>query len=540
MALPESGPIERGLRFARADIAAFSRASGDRNPLHIDPDFARRSAFGECVVPGALVAIAMLGVLASEELARIRLIRATFTGVVLPDAALTASARRHPDRPGDWEIRLSGRGRGLVRLIARDTGGPLPAVRADAASGEPRPMRTEPADVAIAALPDEHLLVGEYRADTAELRELARAAGAPTLHSGLLEGLAWASYVVGMELPGRHGLFSAVTLSAEDLDASSRDHAARQVIRVADRDERTGRLELEGALLAQSGARRSRIVIECFALGSTAPPDGAALGIDVPPGPLRGAVAVIGGSRGFGATLALALLARGYAVHVVHSRDVVSAAELRSAAGQFAPRLTFHRADAGNPEALTRVASEIRAASGTLCGLVLNAAPPPIPIGVTADSALELATYVAESVRLVAVPLGAMLGDLDGDTGWVLVSSSPAVVAPPREWPHYAAAKGAIEGIAHWLGVAAPGLRTVVLRPPKMVTDLTKTPGGRLGATPVETVARWVAEQLSDSAPARGVSLLEPDAAELQRGSAAGRCVEPASAAGGRTPRPSA
>jgi NAD(P)-dependent dehydrogenase (short-subunit alcohol dehydrogenase family)/acyl dehydratase len=522
VALPETWSIERGLRFARADLAAFSRASGDRNPLHIDPDFARRSAFGDCVAPGALVAIAMLGLLGSEELARIRFIRATFTGAVLPDAALTASARRHADRQGDWEIRLSGRGRGLVRVIARRAGEPLPAVHADAAFA-PRPMRTQPADVAIAALPDEHLLVGDYRAEVAELRELARAVGALELHPALLEGLAWASYVVGMELPGRHGLFAAVTLSAEDPDPSSGDHAERQLLRVVDRDQRTGRLELEGMLLAQSGAPLSRAVIECFALGSTATPDGAALGIDAPPGPVRGAVVVIGGSRGFGGALALALLARGYAVHVVHSRDRVSAGELRNAAGHFAPRLTVHRADAGNPEALTRVAGEIRAVSGSLCGLVLNAAPPPIPIGVTADSALELAAYVAESVRLVAVPLGAMLDDVDRDTGWILLSSSPAVVAPPRDWPHYAAAKGAVEGLAHWLGVAAPRLRTVVLRPPKMVTDLTKTPGGRLGATSVETVATWVAEQLSASAPAPGVSLLEPDPAELAHESAAGR-----------------
>ena len=523
MALPETRPIERGLRFARADLAAFSRASGDRNPLHIDPDFARRSAFGECVAPGALVAIAMLGLLAPEELARIRFIRATFTGAVLPDAGLTASARRHADRPGDWEIRLSGRGRGLVRLIARDAGELLPAVQADAAVGEPHPMRTEPAEVAIAALLDAHLLVGEYRADISELRELARAAGALELHPALLEGLAWASYVVGMELPGRHGLFAAVALSVEDPGASSSDHSTRQVVRVADRDERTGRLQLEGGLLAESGARRSRALIECFALGSTATPDGGALGIDAPPGPVRGAVAVIGGSRGFGGALALALLARGYAVHAVHSRDGVSAAELRSAAGHFAPRLTLHRADAGNPEALTRVADEIRAVSGTLCGLVLNAAPPPIPIGVTADSALELAAYVAESVRLVAVPLGSMLGDLDGDTGWVLLSSSPAFVSPPREWPHYAAAKGAVEGLAHWLAVASPRLRTVVLRPPKMLTDLTKTPGGRLDAVPVETVARWVAEQLSASTLAPGMSLLEPSPAELRRESSGRR-----------------
>lgn len=37
------------------DIAAFARLSGDDDPVHTDPDFAARTAFGRCIAHGAHV-----------------------------------------------------------------------------------------------------------------------------------------------------------------------------------------------------------------------------------------------------------------------------------------------------------------------------------------------------------------------------------------------------------------------------------------------------------------------------------------------------
>ena len=37
------------------DIVAFARISGDDDPVHTDPDFARRTAFGRCIAHGAHV-----------------------------------------------------------------------------------------------------------------------------------------------------------------------------------------------------------------------------------------------------------------------------------------------------------------------------------------------------------------------------------------------------------------------------------------------------------------------------------------------------
>jgi 3-hydroxybutyryl-CoA dehydratase len=43
-------------RFTESDIKKYSEISGDKNPLHIDESFAKRSMFGERIVHGMLVA----------------------------------------------------------------------------------------------------------------------------------------------------------------------------------------------------------------------------------------------------------------------------------------------------------------------------------------------------------------------------------------------------------------------------------------------------------------------------------------------------
>jgi acyl dehydratase len=49
------------IRFSQEDLSLFSAASGDRNPLHLRPEYAARTSYGQRVVFGALGAVACLG-----------------------------------------------------------------------------------------------------------------------------------------------------------------------------------------------------------------------------------------------------------------------------------------------------------------------------------------------------------------------------------------------------------------------------------------------------------------------------------------------
>jgi NAD(P)-dependent dehydrogenase (short-subunit alcohol dehydrogenase family)/acyl dehydratase len=505
-------PVERELRFTTADLELFAAASGDRNPLHLDPEFAAATAFGAPIVHGALIAIAMLGALPDEALARMRSLRVSFSGALAPGSVATVSAATIDREPDAWEIRLTARGATLARVLARasaelPTGTPE---RAGASDGPLAPMRATPAEPHASELRAGFTVRGAYTTGP-ELDVLAGRFGADALDRPLLEGLAWASYVVGMELPGLNSLFAGLRLG---VDSDSADMDEGQALILRDHDERTGQLTIAGALAARSGIGRTLATIHGFVLPTAASPDPAVLGLDRAPAENRGAVVVIGGSRGFGASLTLALLALGYEVHVAYATSQRRATELAELAGAHASRLHLTRCDVRDPDAVRSFAGAVEAAEVPLVGVVLNAATPPLAMGLTPESAAELADYVAQSLRLVAVPLASLLPLVDAQRGWILFCSSAAISAPPRDWPHYVTAKTAIEGLASWVAATKPSLRTVVLRPPKMQTAMTGTPSGRIGAASADAIALWSAARLASAELEPGLTTLDPAAHE--------------------------
>jgi NAD(P)-dependent dehydrogenase (short-subunit alcohol dehydrogenase family)/acyl dehydratase len=515
--MPDNDPavLEHELRFGENDIALFAAASGDRNPLHLDPSFARATPFGCCVVHGALVAIGLLGSLSAEDLAHTRALALRFAGPVLPSR--TYAVEVLPVSGEAREVRLIGRGQTLARALA--TSDPARSGRSLA----PQSLLAEISQRAVCEDPvlseplapvAHELAAGEYRCGrylpSPELRQLARRWGAESLPAELLQGLAWASYAVGMQLPGLHSLLAGITVVSEKRATGDGEHSARYALRIRDYDDRTGQLVLDGALCGEAGNVLSVARIDCFWQRPAATSPRAPLPALGPADQDCGAVAVIGASRGFGAALSLELLGRGYSVHAAYSSSGAGAAELARHSGGQRDHLYLHRLDVREPSAVEALGDSL-ARQPPLAGIVLCAAPPPLPMGLTTNSALELADYVAESLRLVAVPLGALLPLVDAG-GWVLFCSSSALQSPPRDWPHYVSAKAALEGLARWVSVSAPRARTVVLRPPAMRTDMTNTPSGRMAAISPEPVASWIVDRLVDGELPAGLSVLTPDA----------------------------
>lgn len=489
-------PAGSSLEFSADDVDVYAAVSGDRNPLHLDAGFARRTAFGQRIVHGALVATALLGRLPEEARRGARALRVHLAGPVLVAASHTAVAEPRRDGPWPWEVRLTGRGKTLARLWVSEAAEPAPPGGPEAPPE--RPMRDEPAVCSPASLQRGGEIRGRYSAP--RLLDLAGRFAAGDADPVLLAGLGCASYVAGMEVPGRHGLLAAIELSSRRAGGAitAYDLIVREV------DERTGRVVVGGELLGDAGAGAS-MQIEAFVREPVLP----AGRLPAAPAPRLGAaVVVIGASRGLGAAVTLDLLGRGYDVHAVFAESTSAAAELETRAAAAAGRLVLHQADAADAGAMNALAGSIRQEDSPLAGLVLNAAPPPLGMGLTAEAADDLAGYVALSVRLVATPLGALLALLPRDGGWVTFCSSAAVGEPPRDWPQYVAAKGAVEALASWVASVRPDLKTVALRPSKLATDLANTPAGRIGATPPAEVARSLVDYLR-TAPA-GLTTLSP------------------------------
>lgn len=84
----QTGPIDREM------LARYAEASGDTNPLHLDPAFARKAGFDDVIVHGML-SMALLGRLLTAHFPAERLLdfSARFTGIVGVGQSLRCVAR---------------------------------------------------------------------------------------------------------------------------------------------------------------------------------------------------------------------------------------------------------------------------------------------------------------------------------------------------------------------------------------------------------------------------------------------------------------
>jgi NAD(P)-dependent dehydrogenase (short-subunit alcohol dehydrogenase family) len=195
-------------------------------------------------------------------------------------------------------------------------------------------------------------------------------------------------------------------------------------------------------------------------------------------------VAVVGGSRGLGRALSLALVRLGATVLVVHRESSDRVGEMQSQLPSDRDRLLAVKCDAGDPQALESAMDQV---PGRLAGLILCAAPaiPALPLNAAATD--EMLSYLDSSVRLAWSPLTICAPRLRDDA-FVVFASSMAIDEPPPWWPHYVAAKSAIEGIARFTAAQRPW-KVTIARLPRLWTELSGAVTGAIGAASTESVA---------------------------------------------------
>ncbi|MCA1685460.1 MAG: SDR family NAD(P)-dependent oxidoreductase, partial [Planctomycetia bacterium] len=132
--------------------------------------------------------------------------------------------------------------------------------------------------------------------------------------------------------------------------------------------------------------------------------------------------------------------------------------------------------------------------------LICNASPALRNLGFGLGSVDRVRAFVDRGFAAACVPMAGFLGGMAARGGRVAVISSavadPAARDFPPDWPHYLAAKYAVEGLVRAVAAQTPGVHFLVVRPPRLLTDQTNTTNGRLGAVPVEGVAAEVVRRL--------------------------------------------
>ncbi len=492
------------IRFSEEDLTLFSEASGDRNPLHMSALYASRTAYGQQVVFGALGALACLGRANFRAGDRITELTADFHRPLFlqVDYAVKVS-----EKDGTQFVRLFD-GTVLLTTVSIVFSSSAPGQGAVSNVAGSLFKRTEAVERSESDLGVGTNVSGRYRADPSKLA-LLRQRWNITADPFIAETLLWGSYVVGMELPGRNAVFFKFALKFEG------DAAPGPLVYEVTVSRITGgigqlrmavSLSSEGRQVA-SGHFLSFVRAEVDRAGTA----GEALAAPVS-GALRGKVAlVIGASRGLGRATAAALAMQG--AHVIATSRSEGVDFTAVCPPDAAARITHERGDAADHQWLVEVRDRVTTAHGRLDILVCNAFPaiPAFRLELAALSRIE--AYLSRATALVLAPLCAFLELLNESDGCAVVISSMAVEEPVREWPHYVAAKRAIEAFANIAPLQYPRTSALIVRPERLLTEMTNTPMGRRNAVAPARMANEMIERLQNP--------LRPGSTEILRGARA-------------------
>jgi NAD(P)-dependent dehydrogenase (short-subunit alcohol dehydrogenase family)/acyl dehydratase len=463
------------ISFTEQDLTVFSEASGDRNPLHLSQDYARRTTYGQPVVFGCLGAMACLG--------RIRLPtgwRASSLGAEFLRPMFVGVNYRveTAEKDGRWEARLfDGSTLAVLVIVSAEL-----FHRNDEAPEEILTSSFERCDPAVRQQEDivpGLKISGAYACNPAALARVAERWG--IVDRLLATVLSWSSYLVGMELPGEGALFFKLVLHFH--------RTAWYPARMA-----------YSASVAYSGFRQIKMdvsLVNGFApvasgqawsyIRPRSPEIEKIDSSDVRPDSLAGRVVIlIGSSRGLGAAMKRALELRGAIVYGI------------ARSGNAGDLSQTEVGDAADPEALRRLRERASTEHGRLDFLICNACPPVLPLLLEPTSAARIGAYIDHAVSLTLTPLSEFLELLNRSDGSAVIISSAAVEDPVKEWPHYVAAKRAVEALGSVASMQYPRVGTLIVRPRKLLTTLTNTPMGHLGAASPAWLANRIAARLED------------------------------------------
>lgn len=105
----------------REQIAAYAEASGDRNPIHLNDEFARSVGLPGVIAHGMLVMAQLANsvVRAAGDHRRLRLLRCRFSGMVSPGDTISFTGKVVAEENGLLELELNAQNQRGERVLSR-------------------------------------------------------------------------------------------------------------------------------------------------------------------------------------------------------------------------------------------------------------------------------------------------------------------------------------------------------------------------------------------------------------------------------------
>lgn len=491
------------IRFTPEDLELFSRASHDRNPLHLSDEYARRTPYGGRVVFGVLDGLTAMGAIPDRPGEVLSSVELEFFDTALLGIEYSVHIRENDDTEVGVQV-MDGR-RPVLEAILGFTEGKAEAWTAGADTA----TVSEPRERTSSELPVGQRMAGKYGTPEAEFAQLRSKLGLNQtwLAPQHIAALMWSSYLIGMEMPGKRALFSRLRIEFENpVDVNSPFDYDAEVTAVSP----VGELTIEGTLSCHGNewarvelAAHVREDVPAITVASVERLTGRS-------DSLQGKVALVtGASRGLGSALVHALALHGCTVILNFARNRSLAEEIQRTLSGTPGKVTLEQGDVSNPEWCAEAAVRIQSKFGRLDILICNASPPLLPLWLEANSARRVNQFIQASVAMVSSPMMAFLPHVAPNKGWNVLISSVAASQPHPHFPHYSVAKCGAEALVRSAATEYRTISSLIARPARLLTDLTNTPLGRKGAMAPEVVAAAIAGRLRGITVAGKVEVLE-------------------------------
>ena len=491
------------LHFTPEILELFSKASHDRNPLHLSDEYARRTPYGGRVVFGVLDGLTALGLVGERSGQVLSSVEFEFFDTALLGVDYSIQIRENDDNEIAVQV-MDGRRPVLEAVLGFRDGNAAGWRSSDAHAGTSQAF-----EFAGTALPVGFRSAGQYGPSESEFVQLSTNLGLNKswLAPHHVAALMWSSYLVGMEVPGKRALFSSLRIEFEDVpQVSSPFEYAVEITSVS----QVGELRIEGTLSSR-GEVWARVELAAH-VREDVPPITVA-GVENLVGrseSLGGKVALVtGASRGLGSALVHALALHGCAVVLNFARNRALAEEIRQSLSATPGKVVLEQGDVSNPTWCDEAAARISSTFGRLDFLICNASPPLLPLWLEPDAAQRVNTFIQSSVAMASSPMMAFLPQVAVNKGWNVLISSVAATQPHPHFPHYSVAKCAAEALVRSAATEYRAVNSLIVRPARLLTDLTNTPLGRRGAMAPEVVASAIVRRLMGTPAVGKVELLE-------------------------------
>lgn len=465
------------------DITEFGKSSKDKNELHINNEYAKKTYYGENVVHGMLGVIYVLKKLnihttnynikflsplyrehqytydicgrGKKQYIRIRENNSIMTEIVINTEKENKS---FDDCLEDCEIEIK----------------------------EVACMET-PYDIVDDFIQNDYIIQGDYCIEYSDKHDLQEI------------NFKLCSYIVGMIIPGKRSLFIKASNNISNKKVNT-DILKYRIYKIEYNDI-LGILEIKVKVLCN----REVIAInnlQAYVRKNFKPTE------DMPKYEVNEKIGknerilIVGGTKGIGLELAKKYVVQGAKVIITFYHDYENASIIKEIFHDEHDKVEIIRCNVLDLEECINLSNYIKNKYKSLDSIFLSAAPSPKNIELYIKNLSLFQKYINQSLEMFSYPFFSSL-ELLKPKGNMIIFSSIAVLEKERfsKMIEYICAKNMIENIVENIALKenARGINFYIIRPTKMLTEMNNTPVGRVGAIPPRKIANEIYNSIRDN-----------------------------------------